>query len=401
MIDNRNFIICGRCPAVYTSDQITAVHGEENTTLDVLLAPRSLSGSSRRRGGLGSLIRRPANGNTVSAPDSPDLGAIARFRDYTFLCPELHEVSGNRGRQLPIAIVGSNGSSKSHFLAALILEVRTMQTLHRLGVRIGDALYTGAGLSRQIDEVFKSHQVLATTPEGGFQGPYGYNLDIGYDPSVEYSLQLFDVSGEELGTIVKIGENASFLLVSRAIMLLIDPRNIVPTKFDSSAKPMDDIDRMLAADRSRGGIKRVAVALREVWQQADSRDLEIPIVVVIAKADSIEWDFDWSAETGRIEPTDASRPGRVTTTLRESSDRVGAAFNAVGGGSIINEVFDCFGRDHVRFVAASATSEMPSRGGTGEESAMRWISPRPAGEALALLQALDMLGAIRDPATDL
>jgi hypothetical protein len=62
-------------------------------------------------------------------------------------------------------------------------------------------------------------------------------------------------------------------------------------------------------------------------------------------------------------------------------------FGDYGGALIVEEIADRFSAERTRFVAASATSEMPTADG--------WENPTPQGISLALMHILDMLGRVQ------
>jgi hypothetical protein len=111
----------------------------------------------------------------------------------------------------------------------------------------------------------------------------------------------------------------------------------------------------------------------------------------VAKADSLCWTYNWETETAKV--VEEVQGGRdLRQSLLESSHRVRQAFSDYGGALIVEEIEERFSMSRVRFVAASATCEMPTADG--------WENPTPAGISLALLHVLEMLGRIRVNAAD-
>lgn len=396
-------IICAECPDIYSEYDITASRGEESRPLVEVLGPtkpevKAAAPVATRRA-LGRLFgkdamagSRVADGRdfSLAAAQRERLQHLGRLKEWTFTCPKGHTVDGNRGYQIPLAVVGASGSSKSHFLPGLIWETSLMRVLSPLGVTLRTGQFTSNRLSFSVRELYEEKKVLPPTPPTEVAGPFGYRLSIRehYEDSgergedVRYSLLLFDVGGEALSSIARIGEQAAFVLLAQSLIVLIDPMHVVSTRFDESDGGVVDRERVIAAAKVRDSITLVADALEEMWD-GSMKQIPIPACFVVAKADSLGWTFDWKAETAKVVET-ARKSGDLTGALQASSDRVREAFDQFGGGLIIDEIEDRFATSRIRFAAASATCEMPID--------RRWEDPNPAGIALSLLHVLEMLG---------
>jgi hypothetical protein len=391
-----NEIICPQCPAVYSTAGITATYGNEITTLAELNggdgdAPHPDDGA--RRGGLFSRIA--ARPEPVAPPlderPRPDLDQIRRLRAWTFTCPEGHEVDGNRGASLPIAVVGESGSSKSHFLPGLVWELDSKRALGALGISLREAIYTKIDLIQSMSLIYESHKVVGHTPPGALLGPYGYRLSIRHSDHQDdrYSLLLFDVAGEDLGSIVNIAKNAKFILMCRGIVILIDPVGILSTQFDLVAPTEQSLRSHL--NTVRKGINRLADTLEEIYHVSSHR-LDIPIVVAIAKADCIQWQFDWPTQTAAV--LDAFQKGQGMAEILEGASRsVKEVLASSRAELLVEEISDRFDDRVTRYVAVSATSEMPYK--PDAEGEAIWGEPDPNGAALTLLHILDMIGALK------
>jgi hypothetical protein len=389
-------IICAECPGIYSEYEIKATRGDESRPLVEVLgrSPASNGGADNGVGKkLGRLFGKEARAAAGAAPVPPSTSSLQRdklrnlnrLKDWTFTCPRGHQVDGNRGYQIPLAVIGASGSSKSHFLPGMIWETDLMRALSPLGVTLRPGQFTSAQLSYAVRQLYQEKKILPPTPPDAVAGPFGYRLSIrDKGEELRNSLLLFDVGGEALSSIVKISEQAAFVLLAQGIIVLIDPQYVVSTEFDTIDAGIVERERVIAAANVRNSITLMADALEELWDSS-MRQIPIPVCFVVAKADSLSWSYDWASETSKvIKGTDMGR--ELRELLLESSDRVRAEFGTFGGGLILEEVDERFSPGLVRFAAASATCEMPTDGS--------WVNPTPAGISLALLHVLDMLGKI-------
>ena len=396
-------IICGQCPAVYRPEQIDAYRGTDKISTLALLQRKRQSGRPSKGGGSTArqFFRRAAGLRAEPRPaPGPNLEGIDRLRDYTFRCPNGHVVDGNSGDQFGLAVLGASGASKSHMLPAIVRELETMSALRKLGVKLRPALYANPKLAEDMIEVYRLGRRLPPTPAGEMLGPFGYKLNTGRrernGAEPDYSLLLFDIAGEDLGAIARIVEAAPYILLCRALMVLIDPVDFLPTAF--KAAPMSDREKLDAASDVRAGIRVIAETLGEVWEVESSRELSIPVCFAISKADSVEWpsDFDWAAQTRQV--IDATSGGMdLSECLQAYSDATRNALEDLGGELVIDEIEECFSPDTIRFVAASATSTMPTD--APDANGREWVDePEPNGVALGILHLLDLAGAGPRPA---
>ena len=387
-------VICPQCPKVYPPAQITATYGEETTTLADLNGEDGTSqepDQRHRKGGIFSRIAgRPEPIVPLDERARPDLEQIRRLRAWTFTCPAGHEVDGNRGTSLPIAVIGETGSSKSHFLPGLVWELDSKRALGPLGISLREAIYTKVDLVQSMSLIYENRKVVDHTPAGRLLGPYGYRLSIRHSDHQDdrYSLLLFDVAGEDLGSIVKIAENAKFILMCRGIIILIDPVGILSTQFDLYAPSEQSLRSHL--NNVRRGINRLADTLEEIYHLPSHR-LDIPIVVALAKADCVQWQFDWQAQTAKV--LEAFQNGQATGDILEGTSRsLKEVLVSSQAELLVQEVAERFDQRITRYVAVSATSEMPYK--PDPEGGASWTEPDPNGTALALLHILDMIGAL-------
>lgn len=391
-------IICVECPDIYSEYEIMAQRGDESKPLVEVLGRtkpdnRGDVGKPARRTVRRLLGREPATdgGDTrrgdadTSIVQREKLTNLNRLKDWTFACPKGHTVDGNRGYQIPLAVVGSSRSSKSHFLPGLIWETNLLRALSPVGVSLRQGQFTSSKLSYSVRQLYEQKKILLATPPTEVAGPFGYRLTIrDGNEDLRYSLLLFDVGGEALSTIARIGEQAAFVLLAQGLMVLIDPEQVVTTLFDEADAGVVERQRVIAAAKVRDSITLVADALEELWD-CPMKAIPIPTCFVVAKADSLCWTYRWEEETVKV-VQQVQGGGSLRKSLLESSDRVMKAFSDFGGELIVEEIQERFAADRVRFVAASATCEMPAEDG--------WENPTPKGIALALLHILDMLGRV-------
>lgn len=391
-------IICVECPDIYSENEIMANRGDESKPLVEVLGRsgpnnRADTGNSGRRtvrrlfgreSALEGVGARRAGADTSNV-QREKLRNLGRLQDWTFACPKGHTVDGNRGYQIPLAVVGASQSSKSHFLPGLIWETNLLRALSPLGVTLRQGQFTSSRLSYSVTQLYQEKKILPATPPTEVAGPFGYRLTIREgEEDTRYSLLLFDVGGEALSSIARIGEQAAFVLLAQGLVVLIDPQQVVTTLFDEADAGVVDRARVIAAAKVRDSITMIADALEEMWD-GSMKEIPIPTCFVVAKADSICWSYRWEMETAKV--VEEARAGRdLRLSLIDSSQRVKEAFSQFGGALIVEEIEDRFAKSRVRFVAASATCEMPTGDG--------WENPTPTGISLALLHILDMLGKI-------
>lgn len=396
-------IICAECPDIYSEFDIMATRGDESKPLiDVLGRTKpqlKRDAPVTKRRAIGRLVGRNAAGNGGPALDDnaavtmqrDKLANLSRLKDWTFTCPRGHIVDGNRGSQVPIAVVGASGSSKSHFLPGLIWETSLLRVLSPFGVTLRTGQFTLSKMSYSMKQLYEEKKILPPTPPTAVEGPFGYRLTIRENnEDTRYSLLLFDVGGEALSSIARIGEQAGFVLLAQGLIILIDPQRVVRTGFDVIDGGTSGRERVIAAADVRDSISAIADALEELWEEPMKR-IPVPACFVVAKADSLAWTFDWQSETKRVEQ-ETQQTGDLNLALNESSARVKDAFAAFGGELIVEEIEDRFDPGRVRFVAASATCEM--------QVDQEWQDPRPEGISLTLLHLLDLLDKIHSGSSE-
>jgi hypothetical protein len=385
-------IICAECPDIYGEADIIGQRGDESKPLIDILGQDD--GQGRRPAG--KLFKRIFAVEQQTSTRRGVLANLDRLKDWEFRCPRGHVVDGNRGQQLPIAVVGASGASKSHFLPGLIWETGLQSALGKIGISLRAGQFTQTGLNFSVTSVYERKMVLPPTPPDKVTGPYGYRLTINRDERARrYSLLLFDVGGEALSTIVKIREQAAFVLLCQAIFVLIDPEDVLPTQFDEDGQVLNTRERVIAAGRVREGISRIADALEELWD-TPVKNIPVPVCFVVAKSDSVIWDFLWDDETTKL--VDGALAGEpLRELLLSSSDRVRTQLSNAGGDLIVSDILDRFDGNKTRFVAASATSEMPV---PGDGQDRHWDDPTPNGISLGLLQLLDLLGRVAEPESE-
>jgi hypothetical protein len=305
------------------------------------------------------------------------------LQPFAFRCPEGHPVDGNLGDPFPIAIAGASGASKSHFLPAIVRDLHQLRTLRAQGVQLERLVYGSMRLAREVAEVYDERRVLAATRVGrGLAGPYAYRLRFGQQNEVERSLLLFDIAGEAFADPIRIGHDATYLLLCRVVIYLVDPVGLVRTKFDD--QPLQPASQFEATLSVRRGIETIVETLEEARSDL-AQEHPIPICVVIAKADAVHWppSFDWGTEAAPVEGKD---PRSWTDSLEARSESVRAALTSIGAGSLVEQVHELRGTRPIRFAVASATSVMPDA-----SDLQQWAGqPEPRGIALVMQHVLDL-----------
>lgn len=395
-------IICAQCPGIYSESEITGRQDEtEKPLVEILGADAgfregNLTANRPTRTSAWKRLFGKDPGRTPSRTrfDSETenqaraLVNLDRLAQWTFTCPNGHEVDGNRGLQIPMGVVGPSGASKSHFLPALIFETDRLMALRTAQIRLEPAPFTATELEYMVGQIYEKRAVLDPTPPDEVKGPFGYRLQIKHgNSSKRFSLLLFDVGGEALSSITRIRERAPFVLLAKALIVLIDPQDVFETRFDSAGVAVVGTDRVVAAARVRRSIAQVVDALEELWGRS-MQEIPIPVCLALAKADSMTWAFDWDKETERVLE---HAQDDLHLALTESSSAVRDQLHKNGGALLVEDVEQRFHPDRTRWVAVSATSEMPRTDADGHPI---WSSPTPKGASLALLHILDLLGHI-------
>lgn len=398
-------IICADCPDIIPAEDIVAYLEDDSEVrrplIDLFSGSEGLIPPSAKRTGP---VRRLLSPRVVQTPvadgdSSRDLlhRNKEKLKGWRFQCPKGHSVDGNPGEQFVLSVIGAAGSSKSHVLPGLLWETDALERLEPLGIALRKGLYSDIGLEAGQRDVFQHNMVLPATNPEAVLGPYGYRLSIpgtrGTQP-YEMSLLLFDVGGEAVSDARRIGEVAKFVLLSNSILYLLDPDGLFPTKFDPDGQEPSGNARTAAMRQRVDAVDQMADALSSIW---GSEMRQVPLVLAIAKSDSLVWNFSWDLETEQV--IDEAKSHGIQAALTSSSDRVREALRSLGGDRIVNEVERRFPQDRVRYAAVSATSQMPSVvDGQDIHEAMPdekvWDEPSPNGISLALLHALECAGVI-------
>lgn len=399
--ETQRYVICGECAKAYPMTVIDVFLGDQKQmTLDRLEAGRTPSNKDDNKA---VSMAKVLLGGRKQSRSSPRVINVERLQRFIFKCPQGHLVDGNRGTQFPIAVLGGSGASKSHFLPAIIRDLDELRTLSKVGVTLGPSLYTNSKISDDADEIYRQHRLLDPTPTDiGVLGPYGYRLKIASrqrDPKPdELSLLLFDVAGENLADIMRVAESARFLLLSEAIVVLIDPDRFLPSSFDDQAH-VSPQKRTNAAIDVRKGIRVIIDTIAEAWSTPAS-SLTVPFCFVVAKADAVEWKsgFNWDEQT-KIVMGCAGNGMSLSNALFQASENARAALLELGGDLVVDEIESVLETQWVRFAVASATSTMPIAHAERDGGSAWMTEPEPNGVGLAILQALDMAGILPESYT--
>jgi hypothetical protein len=349
-------VFCGHCPGTYVAREIIVIDGETGWgTLEEL--------DTMRRS-------NPRGSSTLELQ-------IEHLRPFTFLCPHGHRVDGDLGSPLPIAIAGVSGASKSHFLAAFERELSQLRVLHEHGIRVRRPLYGDHSLGVDATDVYERNRVLPRTPTTDIRGPFGFSVRA---PSHdERLLLLFDVAGEAFGDALQIAASAPHLFACRALIYLVDPVGLLPTLFEREPAEHVRIEALIAARR---GAESIADALATARGIGDGSPVELPVCVVVAKADAVRWpqSFDWYEEATSV----GAFSGKPSVELSKRSEHVREILELLAGAAIVADIEGLFTPELVRFACVSATSAMPANGGWTD-------TPSPRGTGLVLQHVLNLL----------
>jgi hypothetical protein len=243
----------------------------------------------------------------------PSKGLFARMnvepldgREYTLelahrecpKCQYLLPPNIERTPTLTLVVVGDTFSGKSHYIAALIHQIKTdwmgNARLTCLTPEV-EKTYT----KQYFEPLFIKKQMLLPTPPAitTIAKPLIYKLAVSSSPKhppMIANLMLYDASGEDFERQENLVQVARFVFNTTAFIFVADPFTIAPLLFRQLPSPLQkSLQEQFGASQGRRAAERLTaiVDLFERYRRdpEGSRLSNIPIAVMISKADLLKY----------------------------------------------------------------------------------------------------------------
>lgn len=332
-------------------------------------------------------------------------------KNYDYVCPHCHnELPGKmieEGAEI-ISVIGGPGSGKTHYIVALLQELR--KTGHQIGLdatllQVGDntKFHTEELFKKQIDMLNKQNQVLDQTRKEAPQIPWIVRID-STDPRVRGQqvpkksiyLVFYDTAGEHFNNRKTIEQNAKYLSQSKAVIVLFDTLSI------------PQIKSFLKQDVKASSFEDTWEALKNFIGEGKNNELsneqlkQKPFAFVMSKFDVV------LANTKRLQflpqgfldendiPLDNSYKGKPRdqrafdlSTVTNSHESIADALERWDDNGYPDKVDKWWG-DNARFFGMSALGAMPNEAGEIPEGGIKpwrvmdpllWIMYRIGGFA--------------------
>ena len=209
---------------------------------------------------------------------------------YTRLCPICHNpipAGAEENGSNIFVVLGSEGVGKSHYIAVLINQLRTMFSTEfgttftpatdRTTIRYNDSYYR-----RLFEEGRKLAPTTSYSEDRDSREPMVYYMKFPGEKSQEYTLAFFDTSGKDLDSddktvVLSLG---SFISKASGIVLLVDPLQIhyVNKRIRMDNKPFEVTD-------IRDRLAYITEIVRTGNKLKRKDRIDIPLAVVLTKTD--------------------------------------------------------------------------------------------------------------------
>lgn len=269
-------------------------------------------------------------------------------REFSPFCPNDHGLPPNLAPTDVIAVVGEAGSSKTHYLAALVQQLDQGD----MGSVDIDLVARNAEAHRLLRDdapkVFVDHQCLPLTDV--VRGPFIYELTLGagYGSGDTRIVSFYDVPGEVYRRSSDQVARATHEIHASGFIFLVDPTSVPELhlgKFKPKAAPevvtRDIVDALAMVLRSLGDVRKghlgrpfvITVSKADLLALSDParRLLDDDFFVRLREQDDVGWGADDEA---------------IRNLLWETSAR-----------GIVRAAENQFGRDNVRYSAMSACGQ--------------------------------------------
>jgi hypothetical protein len=354
-----NAVYCPLCPGWRDISDIIAKSDdpklEDRSWSEVL--PRG-NGRSRRPFGVG-------RGTSIQE------SAILVAQGWKPHCPTCGEaLPDTLNRVQVIAVMGNYNSSKSHYIAGLVHELTSGQSLRPLGIDVSFIADTAVIMDEKIHLVYAKRQVLPHTERGSVYGPYMYRLTRRSGGIEESTILIFfDLAGEDAASLRDVAKVARYIFDATGIILLLDPDGL--PREGTTLEAIDPNTRLI----SRLQVDTPAELIQRV-KGISPRQRDQQLVVTMAKADKLRLPESLYPPPSLV----GSSARSVRKQLTAYSKECAAQMTLIGAGSVVEAAYSRFGAANVHFAMISATGEDPQNGS--------WVSPAPRGCSLPIAQIL-------------
>lgn len=232
--------------------------------------------------------------------------------DACHQCPRCKKLLPYRfdvDKNFSIAIVGHGTSGKSHYIAALLYQLKSGEILQEGNVHV-----RFAPMNKETELIFKDYQKTLFTDHDALPGtipfsvrpgeqivrkPLIFQLTIGYTVQGQYinnvmNLIFYDISGEDITNQDNMKQFGWPILQSQAIIYLVDPLGMKPV--------LDKLDQLLPADlqvkkskpliANRPTSQVILDNVMEIFDRYTGRSpgekVKTPVAVMVSKSDVLD-----------------------------------------------------------------------------------------------------------------
>jgi hypothetical protein len=370
MVNNDGHIFCRHCHRSYQISDVMGVKGN----IDVLVQNPSLLDDPQDLESRGVEIKPWVE---VRLPSASKASSGLRFlrgrrkvseehvadllaESYDPYCPKLHFLIDELAdAPLFITVAGNVSASKSTYLIGLVAEMLQSATLGPLPLFASIRPSQSAELRRRTKLIYQDNQDLPPTPEETTEK--GFVVRLKWPDNSKRNVAFVDVSGEVIRDEVKAAKGGRFLYSSDGIILLIDPGGFPDPK--GWMKPIDPEVELATADI----VNVLADGLEQVTQKPISQ-LEIPLIVVVAKSDKVAWPDVPAPVSVLGDGTGSDKVAGVLHELQRESDLVRSYLLDKGLEAIVTTAEARFGTSLVRYTKSSALGQGPKDHGLKDTS---------------------------------
>lgn len=237
-----------------------------------------------------------------------------------------------------VAVIGSRYAGKSHYITALINELRISPYQHKLGFVEFDRL--NQDVQRRYDELYRTlfvnHKPIAPNQLGSVlqdkPKPLVYTMHFADRPDHPtprpINLVFYDVAGEDLHDEDSIEEYAPHILEASAIILLVDP--VVSPNLRSKLATAPSPPTGAIVRQAHDVLERViAIRRRRQWFRS-GKGFDIPLAVTIGKSDLLRYFMPQEElQLGPVLGDSVYKDGLSLDDLQRVSDEVEGLLNYV------------------------------------------------------------------------
>jgi hypothetical protein len=292
--------------------------------------------------------------NIWAKPLSIYEGELARYQCPNHKCLSILPKSGT-GENITIAVIGDIYSGKTHFITAIIDQLRKLQVpggyfdIIAASQEIEDKYQV---LHRRLFDLQRPLELTQPT-QLDIDQPLAFQIKIGNPDGTKRSFNLlfYDASGEDLARQTKLVQFKSHILKAQAIIFLADPW--------AMSEFIDRVAHYLRPETKPTRLSSEVLAwvietFREVRPELAGDDFPLPTAIVLSKSDLIEYhpvlrdkyEHLWQPEYARLYNTDTDQIDALTRQFLNEIEED----NLLGKANSFN---------NVKFFAISATGSTP------------------------------------------